>query len=173
LSTCQFFHINRQLLHGGSGNNMHETLLDQLSFKQSDHYNLPRVKQFYKLNGMRAQAPRGDLIYTATLDTRILAALRLHPINNSEYLLRSMCVHADYRRFGIGRALLQFLQPQLNSIDCYCFPYSHLNDFYSSAGFYLLDSHLAPQIIFDKFSRYRNNGKDICLMKHQRQSVLK
>lgn len=160
-------------MHGGSGNNMHETLLDQLSFKETDHYNLPRVKQFYKLNGMRAQAPKGDLIYTASLDTRILAALRLHQVNHNGYLLRSMCVHVDYRRHGIGNALLQFLQPQLNAIDCYCFPYSHLNTFYSTAGFCLLEAHMAPQTIYDKFSRYRNNGKDICLMKHQKQSVLK
>jgi len=151
---------------------MHETLLKQLSFQQTDHYNLPRVKQFYKLNGMRAQAPKGDLVFSACLGSRIIAALRLHPIDNV-YLLRSMCVHVDYRHQGIGNALLQYLQPQLNAIECYCFPFSHLTAFYSSAGFQQQDIQSVPVAIADKFTRYQNNGKDICLMKHLKQSVLK
>ena len=42
---------------------MHGTLFKQLTVKQADHYSLPLVKQFYKKNGMRAQAPKGEKIY--------------------------------------------------------------------------------------------------------------
>lgn len=121
---------------------------------------------------MRAQAPKGDLIYTATLNTKLVAALRLHPVNNC-YLLRSMCVGAELRHQGIGSKLLSYLQNQLNSIECYCFPYSHLQKFYLQGGFVLVSTDNAPQAITDKFNRYLSNGKDICLMKHQQQSVLK
>lgn len=159
-------------MHDGTGNSMHETLLDQITFKQADHYSLPIVKQFYKLNGMRAQAPKGDLIFTASINSKLVAALRLHPVNQC-YLLRSMCVAADLRHQGIGSGLLMFLQNQFNDIECYSFPFSHLQQFYESAGFQLCDSIHAPEAIADKFNRYLCNGKDICLMKHHQKSVLK
>ena len=159
-------------MHDGTGNSMHETLLDQITFKQADHYSLPIVKQFYKLNGMRAQAPKGDLVFTASVNSKLVAALRLHPVNHY-YLLRSMCVAADLRHQGIGSELLLFLQNQLSNIECYCFPFSHLKQFYTNAGFELCDSLSAPDVISDKFNRYLNNGKDICLMKFHQKSVLK
>jgi len=148
---------------------MHETFLDQIQFKQAEDYSLPLVKQFYKFNKMRAQAPKGDLIFIATLNARIAAALRLHPINSC-YLLRSMCVSAELRGQGLGSALLNYLQNQLNEIECYCFPFSHLQNFYIQAGFQLCTTEDAPQAITDKFNRYLSNGKDICLMKHMPQS---
>jgi len=144
---------------------MHETLLDQIQFRQADNYNLPLVKQFYKLNGMRAQAPKGDLVFTATLNSKLVAALRLHPVN-SYYLLRSMCVAREFRHQKLGSALLDYLQDQLDAIECYCFPYTHLQAFYTRAGFLPCKPEHAPQSITDKYNRYLANGKDICLMKH-------
>lgn len=140
--------------------------LEQLEFKQASQYNLPLVKQFYKKNGMRAQAPKGDQIYIASINNSIVAALRLHPVNSC-YLLRSMCVAAQYRNQGIGSALLAHLQPTLINIECYSFPFNHLTEFYSRAGFILLEAQLAPEAISDKLNRYLQNGKKICLMKHQ------
>jgi len=149
---------------------MHGTFFDQLTIKQAEHYSLPLVKQFYKKNGMRAQAPRGETIFVATKGTQLIAALRLSPAGN-DYLLRSMCVNAELRQRGIGSYLLQQIQGELNAIECYCFPYSHLVSFYAASGFALVDIDTAPAAIRDKFQRYLNNGKDICLMKHQ-QSVV-
>ena len=151
---------------------MLETSLTQLTFKQADHYNLPRVKQFYKQHGMRAQAPKGDEIYIASLQTKIVAALRLQPVGDV-FLLRSMCVDSNLRQQGIGSALLDYLQPRLGSIECYCFPFDHLLKFYQSANFISVLAESAPQGVHSKFERYINNGKKICLMKHQPHSVLK
>ena len=117
---------------------------------------------------MRAQAPKGDLIYVATLNKSIVAALRLNPVN-SLYLLRSMCVQADMRKLGIGSALLQHLQHILSELQCYSFPYSHLQAFYERANFVTCEAESTPQAISDKFNRYVNNGKKLCLMKHQPQ----
>ena len=115
---------------------------------------------------MRAQAPKGDLIFIATHNNSIVAALRLSPTGSS-HLLRSMCVSAELRHQGVGSALLEHIQQTLNSLNCYCFPFSHLVDFYASANFQSIDTSSAPEAIADKFNRYLNNGKDICLMKHQ------
>ncbi len=115
---------------------------------------------------MRAQAPKGDLIYVAMLNQRLVAALRLHPVN-SAYLLRSMCVSAEHRHQGIGSALLTYLQSPLEQIECYSFPFSHLLDFYARAQFQICEAATVPQSIYDKYHRYRDNGKKIILMKHQ------
>ena len=144
---------------------MHGTLINQLTVKQADHYSLPVVKQFYKKNGMRAQAPKGEPIFIAKQGHHIVAALRLSP-NGDDYLLRSMCVSAELRQQGVGTHLLLHIQSYLNDIECYCFPYSHLESFYQSAGFTSIDTDSAPEAIRDKFSRYLNNGKNIVLMKH-------
>jgi len=119
---------------------------------------------------MRAQAPKGEVIFIASKDTQIIASLRLSP-SGDDYLLRSMCVSAELRQQGIGSYLLQQIQPNLNTLECYCFPYSHLEYFYQAAGFILVDINSVPEAIRDKFTRYLNNGKDIILMKHQQTVV--
>lgn len=116
---------------------------------------------------MRAQAPKGDLIFIAQLNNKIVAAVRLHPVQ-SHHLLRSMCVAAELRNTGIGTQLLQYLQPVLQKIECYSFPFEHLLKFYRRANFILCDTHSAPTAIADKFNRYINNGKKITLMKFQK-----
>ncbi len=143
--------------------------MKNLQVTLADHYNLPLVKQFYKKHGMRAQAPKGEKIFTATLDNKLVAALRLSPVNQY-HLLRSMCVSEELRHMGIGSALLQAIQPALSQLDCYCFPYTHLQAFYAAAGFITCEATSAPPEITDKFYRYLNNGKNICLMKHPPQS---
>ena len=119
---------------------------------------------------MRGQAPKGEDIYIASLSSGIVAALRLSPVGNN-FLLRSMCVATDLRKLGIGSYLLDQIQSELADINCYCFPYSHLQNFYTSAGFALIETESAPEAIRDKFQRYINNGKDICLMKHHQTMV--
>lgn len=119
---------------------------------------------------MRAQAPKNELIYSARLiqqsGQQLVAALRLSPMGG-DYLLRSMCIAAELRRQGIGQQFLQELQPILTKLNVYCFPFSHLVDFYQQANFALVATEDAPPAIADKFLRYLNNGKNICLMQHQ------
>lgn len=149
---------------------MYGTLTDTLLVQQVDHYTLPLIRQFYKKNGMRAQAAKNELVYSARLKQQsvqpLVAALRLSPLGD-DYLLRSMCVAAEQRRQGIGQQFLQALQPVLASHTIYCFPFSHLVGFYQQAGFALVATEDAPPGIADKFLRYLNNGKDICLMQHR------
>ena len=149
---------------------MHELVFEQLTVKQAEPYSLPLVKKFYKTNNMRAQAPKDEAIFVVTHGTRLVAALRLNASPNSsgeDYLLRSMCVSAEMQRQGIGSYLLNQIQNKLNKMSCYCFPYTYLTDFYQSAGFVLFADDVAPDAIRERFQRYRNNGKDIVLMKHQ------
>ena len=136
-----------------------------LEFKQAESFTLPLVKRFYKQNGMRAQAPKSDLIYIARLNGHIVAALRLHPVGNN-YLLRSMCVDTRQRQQGIGTALLSYCQKALCEINCYSFPFEYLQNFYGQANFKPCKIESTPHDIALKFTRYLENGKKICLMKH-------
>lgn len=83
-----------------------------------------------------------------------------------------MCVSSDARRKGIGSQLLKHIQPDLKNIECYCFPFTHLQRFYADAGFLPFAPESAPEAITDKFNRYINNGKKICLMKHHQALML-
>lgn len=125
---------------------------------------------------MRAQAPKNEMVYSARLKQQsgqpLVAALRLSPLGD-DFLLRSMCVATERRRQGIGLQFLQGLQPVLTTHRVYCFPFSHLVAFYQQAGFTLIDPEDAPAGITDKFLRYLNNGKNICLMQHQPSLMLK
>ncbi len=152
---------------------MHGTFLSHLEFNLADHYILPRIKQFYKANGMRAQAPKGDIILIASLNAELVAALRLEPIGETLHLLRSMCVKQALRQQGVGGALLSHAQATLCSLECHTFPYSHLHDFYSRQGFIDVDESQAPEAILSRFQRYTQQGKSLCLLKHDSASMLK
>ena len=118
---------------------------------------------------MRAQAPKGDIIYIASLNNSVIGALRLNPVDDY-YLLRSMCIAEEKRAQGIGSQLLQHIQNSLSEIDCYCFPFSHLHSFYTAANFQQINPQSAPNVIHKKFARYIESGKDIILMKYQRKT---
>ena len=115
---------------------------------------------------MRAQAAKSDDIVIARSDNdankKIIGALRLCPVENS-WLLRSMCIDESYQRQGIGLYMLNKIREQLSSKQCYCFPYQHLETFYASAGFQLIDASTATPEIQALFSQYCEQGKSISL----------
>jgi len=129
---------------------------------------LPQVKRFFREQGFRPQAPRGDEIHIALLDDRLIGALRLCP-HDQAWLLRSMCIQQDFRQQGIGSFMLQQLQPQLARQPCYCFPYEHLQRFYQRAGFQQVSPEQAAIGIADKYRQYLDSGKKILLMQYQEQ----
>ena len=129
---------------------------------------LPQVKRFFREHGFRPQAPRGDDIYIALQGRKLLAALRLSPQQDS-WLLRSMCVHRDFRHQGIGRFMLEQMQTNLQRYNCYCFPYAHLKDFYQRAGFVSIDAQQLPESLADRYNAYQQQGKNILVMQYQGQ----
>jgi N-acetylglutamate synthase-like GNAT family acetyltransferase len=136
---------------------------NHVQVKKAEPLILPQVKRFYRQHGFRPQAPRTDDIYIAILDAQIVGAVRLCPLEDC-WLLRSMCIHCDYRGRGIGSYLLQRLQQVLRQKTCYCFPYSHLQGFDQDNGFEPVTDKAVPQEIMAKYRNYRSKGKDILLM---------
>lgn len=148
-----------------TGNNMLAPF-DNIMIKTAEPAILPQVKRFFRHHHFRAQAPRGDEIHIALLDKQLIGALRLSPTDDA-WLLRSMCIHEDFRHQGIGSFMLQQISPRLRLQPCYCFPYLHLQDFYRRAGFVPVNIDQAPPIIADKYQGYVDRGKKILLMQYR------
>ena len=141
---------------------MHASL-DNIIIKKAEPVILPQIKRFYRDHGFRAQAPKSDDIYIALLDNKLIGALRLIPVDN-HWLLRSMCVHEEYRGKGVGSYMLGILKDVLREKQCYCFPYTHLKEFYSQIGFKRIETNEAPFTICEKYRMYLNKKKNILLM---------
>lgn len=142
---------------------MNDSLLNNITISQTEAAHLPLIKRFLKENGFRAQAAKTDVIYTVRLNQTLIGALRLCHYSDS-WLLRSMCIKESYRRMGIGLQLLLSIHSDLESKQCYCFSYQHLESFYHNAGFRRIDYHQATAIIHEMFCNYINQGKNIVLM---------
>jgi predicted N-acetyltransferase YhbS len=78
--------------------------------------------------------------------------------------LRGMRVADSHQGRGMGTALLRELEPLLANQDCYCIPFSHLEQFYSSIGFEVLEDGLVPAFLAERAARYRSKGEAISPM---------
>ncbi len=133
-------------------------------FEQLAELQIPLVNKFYKQARYSSKAGRGEVIFVLKHSSAIVAAVRLEPKQNLGYFLRAMCVAPEMRGRGIGSELLIQMQPFLNAHAVYCFPFDHLTPFYAQAGFALQDLHRLPRAIADPFTRYRQQGRKICIM---------
>jgi N-acetylglutamate synthase-like GNAT family acetyltransferase len=135
-----------------------------LSFAVIDALRLPLVNRFYQHCRYSAKAVRNEHVCVVRRQQQIVAAVRLTPQADGSLFLRSMCVDPALRGQGIGRYLLAQLQPLLDTAFCYCFPFSHLPDFYASAGFIVAaDTDVAPAVA-EACQRYRRQGRAIVIM---------
>ena len=129
-----------------------------------DPIQLPLVNKFYKRCGDSAKAGRGDLVFVVRQGQAIVAAVRLQERAPASYFLRSMCVAPELRRQGVGRLLLSGMTDFLDSVHCYCYPFSHLENFYGLAGFRLAEGEGQPDYIREPLQRYRQQGRKLLLM---------
>ncbi len=144
--------------------------LENIIINKAEPLILPQVKRFFRDHGFRPQAPKNDEIYIALLNKQLIGALRISPIDQY-WLLRSMCIHENYRRQGIGQFMLEQIKPTLNNKQCFCFPYEHLEKFYQTVGFHTIDTSQAPDVIVEKFNTYIKNGKKIKLQQYSAAST--
>lgn len=139
----------------------------QITVSTADVTILPLVKRFFHAQGMRAQAAKVDEVIIARNDhassNSIIAALRLCPIKGS-WLLRSMCVDQGHQRQGIGLYMLEQIKANLSEKKCYCFPHRHLESFYRTAGFQIVDVNDVNNEIKLLYLQYIESGKDILIM---------
>ncbi|MDH5426126.1 MAG: hypothetical protein OEY29_14150 [Gammaproteobacteria bacterium] len=141
--------------------------LTHITVTTADALILPLVKRFFHSQGMRSQAAKADQVViardTSAANSPIIAALRLCPLDNS-WLLRSMSVAEKYRRQRIGLYMLDQIRENLKAKKCYCFPYAHLESFYSQGEFKIIDAQDASDEIQQLYRQYLDSGKGILIM---------
>jgi len=133
-------------------------------FEHLEPIQLPLVNRFYKDCRYSAKANRSDEVYVLRHDGKIVAALRLSLKLEQHLFLRSMCVHPEYQRKGLGAALLKALGPVLAQQPVYCFPFTHLEGFYGNAGFERKSPESVASFIRDPWASYCRQGRDIIIM---------
>lgn len=80
-------------------------------------------------------------------------------------MLRGMNVRYEHQWQGIGKRMLVELQEHIVGRDCYCLPFSHLEDFYGTIGFDKIAIDQAPDHLAKRFERYIAMGLDMIVLK--------
>ncbi|MCV6621792.1 MAG: GNAT family N-acetyltransferase [Cellvibrionaceae bacterium] len=140
--------------------------LEQFELQLVPAASLPLVTKFYKACRYPAKAGKGERVYCLRLDGQIVAALKLVPktfATESWLFLRAMCVLPQMQGQGIGKIMLQLLQPHLEQA-VYCYPFSHLESFYGTIGFKRLAPEEANAEITLAYQRLLDQGRDVLIM---------
>lgn len=125
------------------------------------------VDSFYELNGSSGRARSGDLFFLAMVGGGLIGCVR-YCVENETPMLRTMRVHQDYRRQGVGRALLTCFAAYLDARgvrNVYCLPYPHLEDFYGMIGFIRVSPDDAPEFLQQRLRAYDPGGTQYICMK--------
>ncbi|UZE95969.1 GNAT family N-acetyltransferase [Alkalimarinus alittae] len=134
----------------------------------------PLANRFYKQAGEKGKTQSTDSVYVARLGAKIIAAVRLCPVlvrsqgggsvSQNRLLLRSLAVLPEHRRTGVGRRFMEYVVEQIDAYECWCYPFSWLEQFYSQTDFRLISPEDTPAFIRVPFENYSRQGRDILIM---------
>lgn len=126
------------------------------------------IRPFYEEQAKRPGLREEDLFFVAQQNAKIIGCCRLC-IEEKTPVLRSMVIHAEHRRRGIGTALLLNFETFLNEHQLhktYCLPYAHLAGFYGQIGFQLISESQAPLFLQSRLSDYQQKPDQfICMLR--------
>jgi len=124
--------------------------------------NFRPVNKFYRSQKHKGSASGDEQVFVIYQDEDIIAAVRLVPFKGY-FWLRSLYVKSELRGQKLGHLLLKAVHEALND-PIYCFPYTHLLDFYTVSGYQLVDEKNMPEALQDLFKRYSRKGTAIINM---------
>jgi N-acetylglutamate synthase-like GNAT family acetyltransferase len=138
--------------------------VQQIAIRVAAVDDLDNVREAYRAWGYRGSIGPNDKVFVAEGDGELLGIVRLAQ-EDEIYVLRGMQVSPSSQRQGIGTALLLELMKHLGGAECYCVPYTHLDEFYAQVGFRECSSKSAPRFLVDRLSQYLKNGREVILMR--------
>jgi len=94
----------------------------------------------------------------------IVGSVRLC-VEEGYWILRTMRVHPDFQKQGIGMKMLHALEEYLRTHNCYCLPYTHLVNFYGAIGFETIEPGEAPVHLHERFKTYCDKQMQVVVMK--------
>ena len=138
--------------------------LSDCQFIELETVKLPLVNQFYKRVYKKGVASKDETVFILK-DKEIICSAKLKTIDK-KLLLTGVACDPEFRGEGYASQLIKQLL-LLQEQPVYCFPYAHLQPFYSQLGFIEADSQSVPEIISQKFYTYSKN-RDLLLMVYSR-----
>lgn len=118
-----------------------------------------RVNAFYEFERGVHPASQDDLLVLATDGESVVGVVRLCD-EESHLVLRTMLVSQAYRGMGIGLRMLRVVETQIRNRDCYCLPWSHLERFYQTVGFAIVQGSKIPRFLADRLDHYEAELQD-------------
>lgn len=128
------------------------------------------VNRFYKCQGDKSKAKRGELVIAAYQGQSMVAVMRLLPKAESWWLMRSVCVASHLRGAGIGSFIVEKGLDRASVNRCYCFALAHVGPFYQRLKFQTVavDATEIPVAVRDDIRRVVAAGKPWLPMMYQR-----
>lgn len=114
----------------------------------------PIANQFYKRVYKKGIAGRNEAVFILK-ENEIICAAKLKTLEKQK-LLTGVACDPKYRGQGFSSQLIKKIL-SLQNQPIYCFPYTHLQGFYSRLGFSLIDPQTTPEIISQRFTLYTKN----------------
>lgn len=127
----------------------------------SDH---PRILAAYNAWGYGHGLSPSDTIYMLEFGSE-LAGLVRRTYEHGVTMLRGMFVAPDRQRQGNGMRLLQAFVRELNGVECYCLPYTHVAGFYGKVGFVPVPEHTIAAFLQERLVEYRGRGLSVLAMR--------
>jgi GNAT superfamily N-acetyltransferase len=134
-----------------------------VEFRELDISERHKVNEFYQRTTYKRPVSGSDRVFVAEKSGSIYGAVRIETFDGVQ-VLRGMYMHPEHVRKGIGRELLQAIEPVLAQTDSFCIPRDHLFDFYGRAGFRYIEPEAAPTFLHDRLQGYLNEGIPVAIL---------
>lgn len=122
------------------------------------------IAPLYAEAGYGAAPGTDDTVIVAKAGATLLGVVRLCP-EEGVTVLRGMQVGKANQGQGIGARLLAACLPHMARTDCFCLPYTHLENFYAAAGFVPVHGAGLPGFLAERLAAYRGRGQDVIAMR--------
>ncbi|MBR7889381.1 GNAT family N-acetyltransferase [Marinomonas sp. A79] len=125
----------------------------------------PLVKKFYQAHYPSGKPNKADPIWVIKHKGAILCAVRLKQLGDDQ-LLTAMVTEPSQRNQGLGGHLLGCIKKALSERPCYCFAFTHLEDFYTKHHFVALTAAQLPPVLRSRFLAYTAQGRALTPMRY-------
>lgn len=139
-------------------------VIPAISIREAFEAEYPDIVAFYETCGYPGHLKNSETIFVAVRADSLVGVVRLC-LEHGVVVLRGMQVLPQFQRKGFGLSLLYKCRPRLNDAICYCIPWRHLEQFYSSVGFERCEQGSVPGFLSERYSRYVQEGRDVILMR--------
>jgi N-acetylglutamate synthase-like GNAT family acetyltransferase len=114
------------------------------------------IEEFYHSCERETQLEPEDTLVIAQLKERIVGVVRLC-FEDEAFVLRTMQVHPDFQRRGVGQIILKAFEVLLDEKEVqeiFCMPYEHLEEFYGQIGFKRILENEAPLFLQKRLENF-------------------